>query len=289
MRILVGYNGTDHSNAALNDLRHAGLPDRTEVLVLAVAEVCFAPENLDKAAKLASSAAERLRRAFPNWTVKSEATSGNPAHEILARSRSFRPDLIVVGEGRHHSGEHNTLLGQANQTLLAKAACSVRIGRSRRGIEPHPMRMIVGFDGSSGSGFAIGSIAARNWPAGTKVCLLAVADSSVLGSIGRFIPQMNNAVLEAKFASQWAETLAAASIAKLTKAGIIASVDVRMGDPRNTIVEMARASNADCIFVGPHRSGNSIDVSLLGSVSATVAAQAHCSVEIARKVVMLDP
>ena len=140
----------------------------------------------------------------------------------------------------------------------------------------------MGFDGSRCPEFAVESIAARRWPAGTNVCLLAVADSSVLGSIGRFIPQMNNAVLEAKFASQWAETLAAASIAKLTKAGLIASVDVRMGQPKDTIVEMAEASNADCIFVGPHRSSNPVERFLLGDVPAGVAAAAGCSVEVVR-------
>lgn len=284
MRILVGYNGTDHSNSALEDLRHAGLPDQTEALVISVAEVCFPPENLEKAAYLASLAADRLWKKFPTWSVRSEAASGNPATEILAAAESFKPDLIVFGERTHNSDKHSAhsaLLGPAAKTILSEAPCSVRVGRGRLGETTHPERIIVGFDGSRGPEFAVESIAARRWPAGTKVCLLAVADSSVLGSIGRFIPQISNAVLEAKFASQWAETLAAASIAKLTKAGLIASVDVRIGQPKDTIVEMAAASHADCIFVGRHHSTNPIERFLLG-VPAAVAAGACCSVEVVR-------
>lgn len=282
MRILIGYNGNEHSDAAIDDLRHTGLPDRTEALVLTIAEMCFPPENIYDAAKLASLAADKLRKAFPTWTVKSETGRGNPAREILVRSESFRPDLIVIGQHASQLDERNLLLGQVTRTLLTDAACTVRLARRRGAMETRPERIIVGFDGSPGSELAVRSLAARNWPMGTQVCLLAVADASVLASIGRFIPQMNNAVLEAKFASQWTETLAAASIAKLAKAGITASVDVRMGCPKDTIIEMAEASNTDCIFVGPPRAGHSVEWFLLGSVSAAIAARAHCSVEIAR-------
>ena len=285
MRILIGYNGNEHSHAAIDDLRHAGLPDRTEALVLTIADMCFPPENICDAATLASLAADKLRKAFPTWTVKSETGRGNPAREILVRSESFRPDLIVIGQHANQLDERNLLLGQVTRTLLTDAACTVRLARRRGAMETRPERIIVGFDGSPGSELAVRSIAERNWPMGTQVCLLAVADASVLASIGRFIPQMNNAVLEAQLAWQWAETLAAASVAKLAKAGLIASVDVRMGHPRDTIIEMAEASSADCIFVGSHCSGNSVERFLLGNVTVAVTARAHCSVEIARKMV----
>src|SRR6185503_2306180 len=119
--------------------------------------------------------------------------------------------------------------GHASQTILTEAGCSVRIARGRVGETAHAERIIVGFDGSAGSEFAVSSIAARKWPTGSSVRLVSVADSSVLGSIGRFVPQMSDAVLEAKFASQWAETLAAESVRKLTNAGLEASIEVRMG------------------------------------------------------------
>jgi|ERR1035437_242971 nucleotide-binding universal stress UspA family protein len=283
MRVLIGYNGSDFSKAALDDLLHAGLPDHVEALVITVAEVCLPPENLLDAAKLSAEAAEKLQRSFPNWSVLAETAYGSPAREILARAESFRPDLIVVGERRQSLSERNIFLGHASQTILTEAGCSVRIARGRLGEATHPQRIVVGFDGSAGSEYAVSAIASRNWPKGSTVRLVSVADSSVLGSIGRFVPQMNDAVLEAKFASQWAETLAADSVRKLTNAGLAASIEVRMGHPKDTIIEVAESTGADSIFVGPHCSGNSFERFLLGSVSAAVAARAHCSVEVVRK------
>jgi hypothetical protein len=39
MRILIGYDGSESANAALDDLRRTGLPRAVEVLILSVAEV----------------------------------------------------------------------------------------------------------------------------------------------------------------------------------------------------------------------------------------------------------
>ena len=91
------------------------------------------------------------------------------------------------------------------------------------------------------------------------------------------------ASVEAKYASQWAETLAAESLIKLRDVGLEASVEVRTGSPKIEIVEFANEWNADCVFVGPHYAGNSFERFLLGSVSADVAAWASCSVEVVRK------
>ncbi|MEP6789432.1 MAG: universal stress protein, partial [Acidobacteriota bacterium] len=61
------------------------------------------------------------------------------------------------------------------------------------------------------------------------------------------------------------------------------SVDVRLGDPKEAIADEAARWNADTIFVGPHCSPNSFERFLVGSVSAAVAARAHCSVEVVRR------
>lgn len=283
MRILIGYNGSEVSNAALDDLLQAGLPACAEAMVLSVAELCCKPANAGEARERASFAAEKVKTEFPDWNVTAETAAGTPATEILARAESFKPDLIVVGEHPQKLSERNIFLGHASQMILTEAPCSVRIARGRPNASRHPERILVGFDGSAGSEFAVDAITSRFWPADTQVRLLAVADSSVLRSIGRFVPQMSDVAIGAKFAAQWAETLAVDSIRKLTDAGLSASAEVGMGYPKDTIIEMAEEWNADSIFVGPHCSGNSFERFLLGSVSAAVAARAHCSVEVVRK------
>lgn len=283
MRILIGYNGTDFASAALDELKRAGLPHQAEVMVLTVAEMCFATVDRDDASRLASIAAGRLKNMFPGWDITTSAATGAAAGEIMAGAERFRPDLIVLGERVRSNGNQNIFLGPVSQRILTEAACSVRIARGKSVHSDNPVKLIVGFDGSAGSDHAIQSIASRQWPENTRVRLLSVADSMVMGSIGRFAPQINDAVIEARFATQWAETLAAGSLRMLRDAGLEASVEVRMGHPKQTLVEYANEWRADCIFVGPHCAGNSFERFLLGSVSSAVAARANCSVEVVRK------
>jgi nucleotide-binding universal stress UspA family protein len=208
---------------------------------------------------------------------------GSPPREILARAESFHPDMIVVGEPRHALSEHNLFVGHTSHVLLTESNCSIRIARVDKRPASHPQKIIVGFDGSVGAKLSVRSIAARHWPAGTTVQLLAVADTSILGSIGRFNPAMRGAAVETKFASQWAETLASQSLADLERAGIKSSVTVLLGHPQDVIIREAERVGADTIFVGPHCSNNSFERFLIGSVSASVAARAPCSVEVVRE------
>jgi nucleotide-binding universal stress UspA family protein len=174
-------------------------------------------------------------------------------------------------------------IGHTSQTILTEAGCSVRIARGRGVISTRGAKILVGFDGSPGAVQVVDSIVSRVWPANTQVRLLAVADSSVLGMIGRFTPQMKDATIEAKFAMQWAETLAAASLEKLKRAGISSSIEVRLGHPKYEIIKEAESWKADTVFVGPHCAANSFERFLIGSVSVAVASRAPCSVEVVRK------
>jgi len=283
MRIIVGYNGSDASKAAITDLHNSGFGDNTEVLVLTVAEEWSFPRTLDEAQLIADAAKTELERVFPAWTVAAEVASGSPPRELLARAASFHPDLIVVGEPRHDLSEHNLFVGHTSHVLLTESNCSVRIARGAKRPATYPQKIIVGFDGSVGARLSVEAIAARRWAPGTAVQLLAVADSSVLSLIGRFNPQMRGAAVETKFASQWAETLAARSLARLERSGIASSVAVLLGHPKEVIIQEAERLDADAIFVGPHCSSNSFERFLIGSVSASVAARAHCSVEVVRQ------
>lgn len=282
MRILIGFNGSEAATAALHDLHYAGIPADAEIVLITVAESWLPPKTADEARSISAAGKAVICDEFPNWIVTAKTASGSPPREILALAESFKPDLIVVGEPRQTLSEHKMFIGHTSQTILTEAECSVRIARGGEELKLHAEKILVGFDGSAGATHAVDSIARRKWPAGTEVQLLAVADSSVLSSIGRFTPQMNNASIEAKFALQWAETLAAVSLEKLKEAGIASNVEVRFGHPKDAIIQEADKWNADTIFVGPHCAGNSYERFLIGSVSAAVAARATCSVEIVR-------
>jgi nucleotide-binding universal stress UspA family protein len=285
MRVLIGYNGSEAAMAALEDLQLAGFPDGTEALVFTVAESWARPTTLDEALSIAGTATAAINRAFPTWNVKAETALGSPAREILARAETFAPDVIIVGEPHRLAEAGNIFLGHTSQAILAQAACSVRIARSRITADApgrRSARILVGFDGSVTAQNAVDMIAGRKWPEGTIVRLLAVTDTSALASIGQPIPQIKDAVVEGRFASRSAESLAAESLDKLRAAGLCTSIEVRFGHPMEAIVQEAGRWKADGIFVGPHCAPNSFERYLIGSVSSGVASRAGCTVEVAR-------
>jgi nucleotide-binding universal stress UspA family protein len=70
--------------------------------------------------------------------------------------------------------------------------------------------------------------------------------------------------------------------AELENKGVTVSSAVVTGDPKRVLVQHAEEFGADCIFTGATGFSNPIERFLVGSVSAAVAARAHCSVEVVR-------
>lgn len=281
MKVLIGFNGSKASGDALDDLKYAGLPDDTEILLLTVAESWLSPRTLDHARTMCAEAAEVVSNNFKTWKVSAEATEGSPPREILSAAEKFDTDLIVLGEPPQKDDHKNMFLGQTSQIVLTESPCSVRIAR-RNTAGDSGERIVAGFNGSPAAMRAVESVVSRRWHPDAEVKLLAVADSSVLGAIGRFTPQMTDSLIEEKLAHQWAETLADVALEKLKTAGIKASLQVAFGHPKEVIAKEAERWNATSIFVGPHCSLNSYERFLIGSVSAALAGRASCSVEIVR-------
>jgi len=281
MKVLIGYNGSEAATAALDGFALAGLPDDVQVLVLTVAESWLPPQTVASATEMADKAVSIIAKTHPGFHVSKRVSTGCPATELLAAAATFHPDLIIVGEPEREGG-HGLFLGHTSQKIVTESRCSVRIARPSNQRWTKPARLVVGFDGSVGAIDSIRTISKRTWPPGTEVCLVAIADASVLGAIGRFTPQMKDAAVGAKFASQWAETLAASSLDELRRAGVNPRVEVRFGNPKDELVRYANEWKADTIFVGPHCAANSFERFLLGSVSAAVAARANCAVEVVR-------
>jgi nucleotide-binding universal stress UspA family protein len=281
MKILFGYNGLEASRAALRDLSTMGLAGTDEIVVAAVVEPWCPTVTEADAEVLVDQAAREIRNAIPAMTVRSVVRTGAPHRELMTLAGELSADVIVVGGPNGSGPGPNLFLGQTTQKILNETTCSVRV--SRDGNTPgRPSKLLVAFDGSAGAISAVNTIAERNWPKETEVLLLAVVDSSLLGLIGRFTPQMGDSRVETRFASQWVDTLAASSITRLRRAGITAHVDIRFGNAKDEIVRKADEWRADTIFAGPHAASNSFERYLIGSVSSAVAARAHCSVEIVR-------
>ncbi len=312
MKILIAYDGSSCADAALDDLQRAGLPPEAEAQIISVAEIWLPPpppsaaEILERAGEvkvpsdfkrvyskgsaamkealaLAEQASDRVKTNFPGWKLFADADCGSPAWEIVFRADQWQPDLIVVGShGRTALGRF--VLGSVSQRVLTEAKCSVRIARGRIEEPGSPVRIIVGIDGSPGSEEAVRAVAARTWPAGSEVRVIIVDDPLVPPIIGEIIPPLAETIEESN-AEDWSrdkEVLANAT-ALLRASDIKASTEIRLGDPKKELPQAAEEWAADCIFVGSAGFSNRFERFVLGSISAAVAARAHCSVEVVRK------
>lgn len=308
MKVLLAYDGSKCSEAAIDDMVRAGLPPDTECWIISVAEVWLPPGSangeleepdpyleklvhkqresgekaVEEARTFANHAAARLGKMFPNWRVTAHATYGSPAWEILNKADEFAPDLIVVGS-HGQSAISRFLLGSISQKVLTVAHTSVRVARGRIEIDPTPVRIVIGFDGTPGANASVDSVAARKWPQGSEVRLIAATDPVSPSAISRFVPPVSEAVEEINESEhQWLVASAEHALESLRASGLKAELRLVPGHAKRVLTEMAESWTADCIFVGANSFGSRLERYLIGSTSAAVAARAHCSVEVVR-------
>ena len=311
MRVLIAYDGSACSDAALDDLQHAGLPDDAEAVVMSVSEVwlpapppssfelvelvrtghespdllrAYSPNSpaVQAAETFADRAASRLQTNFPGWKVTTQIAVGSPKSELIRQADDWKPDLIVLGS-HGHSTLTRLVLGSVSQGVLNDARCSVRIARGRVDEPNTPVRIVIGVDGSEASAAAVREVAARNWPPRSEVRVVAVTDPLTPGLIGNIIPPVRNFVNESNREDrEWLKEMLHKHYGEFKSPNLKVSTEIRVGDPRRDLAAVAEAWGADCIFVGSVGFNSRLERWVLGSVSATVAARAHCSVEVVR-------
>ena len=311
MKILIGFDGSQYADAALADLKRAGLPKQAQVMVVCVAERWLpppppssyeivaqaqqvrAPADLRRvyskncsAAKsalaLAQAAGDRIKSDFPQWEVRADSWCGSPAWEIIYEADNWKPDLIVVGShGR--SGLGRFVLGSVSQRVLTEARCSVRIARGQDVEVDRPVKIIIGVDGSLGSTAAVRAASKRTWPQNSEAALVVVDDPFLPESVGTLVPPLAHLIEEDKQNElAWAARIAKQAAALLDRSPIKVTQVLRQGDPKRELPKAAQEWGADCIFVGSAGFSNRFERFVLGSVSAAVAARAHCTVEVVR-------
>lgn len=311
MKVLIAYDGSPCSDEAIEDLQRAGLPADVEAVVLSVADVWLLPEGQPvapgplrpsiamrearatatamkiQAQSLAESAKLRLQALFPTWQISAESATNSPAWAIVVKAEQWGADLIVVGS-HGHSSLGRWVMGSTSQTVLTQAFCSVRIARGRRTLPDHPLRILVGIDGSRESELAVQSVASRMWPEGTDIRLVMVLNPSIIESMkaGPFgTEQLVTMPLPAdaeSLDSMIQEMLAhCLETVRANPSGVTVSTSLLSGDPKHVLLQEAELWGADCIFIGS-RGLNRWERLLLGSVSTALAVRAHCPVEVVR-------
>lgn len=311
MNILIGYDGSEHSDRAIDDLKRAGLPRDCDVLIASVGDLLMSSPELSEilgqaltsrrvasgikkaqihaervtkeAQEAASRAKKRVRKLFPEWNVRAEVMIGTPGWVLIDVADKWKADLIVVGsQGR--SALKRLFLGSVSKRVVTDAHCSVRVAKMRPQVdEDTPPRIIVGVDGSPAAEQAIYAVGQRVWPDGTEVRLISVDDSTPPGRIAARLPQAAAMITayyqntESRVSSmlEWATE-------ELNIIGLKTSVAREKGSAKNILLENAEEWNADCIFVGTRDFSSAFERFRLGSVSTAVVTNAQCSVEIVR-------
>ena len=147
-----------------------------------------------------------------------------------------------------------------------------------------PIRIVVGFDGSAGAKAAIEALAARSFSENCEVRLFTATDPMNITEGGSMFAPASDFVWEGEEKHrQFVEQLAEETLENFKKAGFNTTFHLRTGNPRQILIEEAEDWNADAIFVGANAFGSRLERLLLGSVSAAIAARAHCSVEVVRR------
>ena len=308
MKILIGYDGSEYADAALEDLDNAGLPGKAEARVLSTADVIIPPpideeidntfpmqvpagvqraheraeRKLKEAESKAKRAGEKIKEIFPEWQVSHQALADSPAWSLVSVADEWNADLIVVGARGHSALGGRLILGSVSQRVLYEAKCSVRVARDRHRQAGSPLRLLIAVDNSPDANAAIAEVSRRAWPAGTQVRLLAVVDTVM--AIGSDPSQPSEVEwIEVGEEENWdrVREIFEPAAERLRATGLDAAVMIRRGNPKQEVVTEAESWEADCVFVGATGT-RGFDRLFLGSVSSAVSSRAPCSVEVVR-------
>jgi nucleotide-binding universal stress UspA family protein len=311
IKVLIVYDGSKNSEAALDDLSRAGLPGGVEALVVAT-DVCLpsSPEDISRTVAdrrmmvlksgvssfvpalrdveeervMSYKAERRLRSMFPLGAVKAEGLSNRHSlrRGMVRRAEAWGADLIVIGSPTSPSPQITDYSGAAVE-IAAHSHCSARIARPSKAAIGAPVRILIGVDGSPAAINCFRAAAQRIWPKGSQVRIVLVPKPGpridmVLGTGGLTVDGAEPRSTAAKVFER--------GVGELRASGLRVSIATRNGVPLDVLIDEAREWGADCIFVDAlgfrRRMTSTNDGPPLSNVVRALAMGAPCSVEIVR-------
>ena len=142
------------------------------------------------------------------------------------------------------------------------------------------MKILIALDASAHSDKALDFAARMRWPAGSRVIVLSVLQPVINALVSPF----ETSAVEAELLEQQRqrlETLVSGAERRLREIGMSTEGRVVAGDPREVLIQLARAERADLMVVGSH-GHTGITKWMLGSVSGHVVTHAPCSVLVVK-------
>ncbi len=231
--------------------------------------------------RLAIALDDAVRGLAPLGDVERLLLEGRPASAIVDLAREWKADLIVLGS-RGHGTIESMLLGSVSREVVDHAPCPVLIARGTR-----LRSVILATDGSADAVRA--ETILTTWPMFERIPVTVIAVNAqtdlpmAIGSANAFYPQalaQYEAAVEVVRAQMTDAATGAAG--RLSAAGHPTTRELRDGDPAAEIVDAARKLGSDLIVLGS-RGLTGLTRLLVGSVAASVATHAQCSVLVVRE------
>jgi len=284
--------------ATLEELKRAGLPAETKILIVTVGDVWMpatdisnlpsavhtsrrvastvaqmqnqAEQKLTEMKEISGAGAAQVKSDFPDWQVETETMSGDAALAIIRKADEWQADLIIVGS-QNRSTVGRFFLGSVSRKVVEEAKCSVRVARGAVETDKNaPRRIVVGIANSESDDLIIKEIARREWARETVVMLVSATDTFNENSVQPF----QQIIGAQEFQKEAREILAASGLKVL--------MTVKEGDAKTILLNEAEVLSADCIFVGSRGIKGILNRILLGSVSSAIVTNAPCPVEVVR-------
>lgn len=148
MRVLVAVDGSDYSDAALDEVGSRAWPADSEIRVITAYELPLTPtpetwalpqdyfDKLDRAVRERAESVKdvaviRLAKALdPSIKLTGNILPGPPRSIILEEADRWKADLIVIGSHGYGAWQR-FLLGSVSQAVVSHAHCSVEVVRRR--------------------------------------------------------------------------------------------------------------------------------------------------------------
>jgi nucleotide-binding universal stress UspA family protein len=128
MKVLLAFNGSDLSNAALRAVISEHRPENCEVQVLYIVPV----DEWDGKGSRAQTVVERARRELreAGFKVEAEVLKGTSSYAILEAAEKWQADLIVLG-WHARTALKRFLFGSIPYAVVHHAPCSVELVRAK--------------------------------------------------------------------------------------------------------------------------------------------------------------
>ena len=153
MRVLVAVDGSEYSDAALDEVGSRVWPAHSEIRVITAYELPLTPtpetwalppdyfDKLDRAVRERAESVKdvaviRLAKSLdPSIKLTGNILPGPPRSVILEEAERWKADLIVIGSHGYGAWQR-FLLGSVSQAVVSHAKCSVEVVRRRDRVSP---------------------------------------------------------------------------------------------------------------------------------------------------------